>query len=281
MPAHRSVSQLTSYGACGEQFRLSRIARAPSRPAGWFMHGTAFHGVIEEWEKAGRPDVALDEQFSTLFRALIEAEQVKWPDEGAWMTGGRKSTAQDIEDREAIGRWQVEDYRRFALEHAAEWRIVATEVEFRMDFGGVEVLGYIDQIRQYADGRIEASDLKTGTSNAGSAIQLATYAHAVEKFMGVPRPMRGVFVKAGRPATARAKAKPTVDVDADLTHWTKARLDRWFYDMDRAERAGIYLANPQDGCERTCGVAQFCFARGHESSAAQYAPAPLKIQEAA
>lgn len=218
----------------------------------------------------------MDEQFSVIYTKMIEAEKVKWPDESAWMVGGRKSTAQDIEDREAIGRWQVLDYVRFAELNEANWRVIATEVEFRMDFAGVEVLGYIDQVRQYIDGRIEGADLKTGTSNAGSSVQLATYSHAIGENMRIERPLHGVFIKAGRPATARAKEKPTVDVGADLTHWSKERLDRWYYDMDRAEKAGIYLANPQDGCERTCGVAQFCFARGHEPSAALYAPATLQ-----
>lgn len=278
MPKRRSVSQLTSYSSCQESYRLERIAKAPRRPAGWFQMGTSYHQVIEDWEKGGRvEDVeALHEAFSVHYNAGIEQTKLTWPDLSVWMTGGSKTGEQDVADREVLGRWQVEDYARFAREHEGEWRIIATEVYFEMDFGGVKVIGYIDQIRQYADGRIEAIDLKTGSSTPVTAVQLATYGFAVEKFMGV-LPTSGAFVKAGRPPTPRSKkGKPTADIRHDLTGWTKDKLDRWFVDMDRSERAGIYLPNPGDHCARTCGVAQFCSAVGHPPSAALYAPATLQ-----
>lgn len=51
---HRSVSQVSSYAQCGEAYRLSRVAMAPSKPAAWFPHGTAYHAVIEEYENSHR-----------------------------------------------------------------------------------------------------------------------------------------------------------------------------------------------------------------------------------
>src|SRR5699024_11228456 len=51
---HRSVSQLTTYTACSEQFRLQRVAKAPQQPAAWFIHGSGFHHAIEEYELSGR-----------------------------------------------------------------------------------------------------------------------------------------------------------------------------------------------------------------------------------
>lgn len=281
MPKRRSVSQLTSYSSCSENYYLQRIAKAPERPAAWLQMGVSLHFVVEEWEKGGRTEdvAALQAKYSEHYNAGIEATLATWPDPEVWMTGGSKTGAQDIADREALGRWQVADYVRFAKEHEAHWRVIETEVRFELDFGGVPVLGFIDQIRQNADGSIEADDVKSGTGY-DKVVQLATYAHAVHKFMGV-LPTTGAFVKAGRPPTPRSKkGKPTHDERHDLTAWTKSKLDRWFVDMDRAERAGIYLPNPGDHCARTCGVAQFCSAVGHPESAARF-PRPALQEEAA
>ena len=49
-PKRRSVSQFSTYMSCGEQYRLSRVAQAPQRPAAWFAMGSAVHEVIEQWE---------------------------------------------------------------------------------------------------------------------------------------------------------------------------------------------------------------------------------------
>lgn len=267
---HRSVSQVSSFAQCGEAYRLSRVAMAPSKPAAWFPHGTAYHSVIEEYENSLRTVSvpALQDLFRYEYHAEIAKMRERWPDEANWITGGRKKGFKDIEDREAIGVWQVNDYVDFAEAHKRAWRIlplgggkVATEVKFEIFFGGVKVIGFIDQIRQYADGSLEVADLKTGTSTPGSAMQLGVYGEVVFEQTGV-RPVSGVFVKAGRPATPNVAAKPTRDVQHFLYGWNKPLLDSIFTDMDRAESQGIFLPNPQDGCERTCTVSDHCRIKG-------------------
>lgn len=42
-----SHSQLTTYTRCGKQYYLERIAAAPSKPAVYFVSGTAIHAAIE------------------------------------------------------------------------------------------------------------------------------------------------------------------------------------------------------------------------------------------
>ena len=282
--AHRSVSQVSSFAQCGEAYRLSRVAKVPQRPAAWFPHGTAYHAVIEEYENTGRTltKQALADRFINLYQEAIAKMREQWPDENDWITGGRKKGFRDIEDREAIGVWQVLDYVDFAKAHEDQWRIlplgdgkIATEVEFHIDFGGVDCFGFIDQIRQYPDGSLEVADLKTGTSTPGSAMQLAVYAYVVQQNTGI-LPVSGVFVKAGRPATAAKPtvvkpATPTWDIQHRLHGWDKSLLDSIFSDMDRAEKAGIFLPNPQDGCERTCTVSEYCRIKGWGSSPARFA----------
>lgn len=275
---HRSVSQVSSFAQCGEAFRLSRVAKVPSRPAAWFSHGTAYHFAIEEWENSRRTLklATLESLFKDMYQGEIAKLKERWPDEGDWLTGGRKKGFQDIEDREAIGLWQINDYMGFAEAHKDEWRIlpmgdgVATEVRFEIELGGVKVVGFIDQIRQWRDGSLEPADLKTGSSTPGSTMQLGVYALAIEANMGV-RPQTGVFVKAGRPATARGAEKPTKDLKHSLEEWTPELLGDLFKDMDRMDKLGLFLPNPQDGCERTCTVAEHCRIKGYGPGGAEFA----------
>ena len=272
-PIRRSVSQLTSYASCGEAYRLQKVAKAPQRPAAWFAMGRAAHKAIEDYENEARKHTPAElvEVFNAAYDAEIAADLAKWPDWDAWMTGGRKSGEQDVADRRVIGAYQVEQYIEYAQENATNWRVIASEVGFETDIGGVIVSGYIDQVRQHADGTIEVADPKGGSTTPGSAIQLAVYAVAVEENMGV-RPEKACFIKLARPATTRGKAKPTTELPHDLSLWSKDLLVRMFRDFDRAERRGIYLPNATDDCHRTCSVADYCTipGKGFGPSAAQF-----------
>lgn len=272
------MSQVSSFAQCAEAFRLSRVAKAPAKPAAWFPHGTAYHFAIEEYENSLRklrPEL-VESLFTDYYREEIGKMKEQWPEEGDWLTGGRKKGFQDIEDREAIGIWQIHDYIKFAEATKDEWRLlpmgdgVATEVEFKIELGGVTVVGFIDQLRQYRDGSIAPADLKTGSSTPGSTMQLGVYAEAVLANTGV-RPQVGMFVKAGRPATARGAEKPTRDVPHSLEEWTPELLGTLFKDMDRMDKLGLFLPNPQDGCERTCTVAEHCRIKGYGPGRAEFA----------
>ncbi len=269
----RSVSQFTAYADCQERYRLERIAKAPQRPAAWLAHGVAVHESLEAYERDGRTHTA--DQVKAIFvkeyQARIERTKLEWPDMDAWLVGGRKKAEVDIEDRERIGQMQIDEYFRYAEESAAEWRVVATEVEFTVSLGDVEVFGYIDAIRQYADGSIAVVDLKSGSTTPGSAFQLGVYSHAVHEYMGI-LPSRGIFVKLARPASGSAKAKPTTELEHDLTPWTRELLGEMFRDMDRSEAQRIWIPNATDGCQRFCAAAQYCTVpgKGHMESAAKF-----------
>ena len=264
------MSQVGSFAQCAEAYRLSRVARVPSKPAAWFNHGTAYHFAIEEYENSGRKlsKELLTSLFTDLYREEINKLKERWPDEKDWLTGGNKKGFKDIEDREVIGVWQVHDYVDFAEAHKDDWRILplgngllATEVKFTIELGGVSVNGYIDQIREWRDGSLEVADLKTGSREPASSMQLGVYAQVALQNTG-KLPATGVFVKAGRPATAKVDAKPTKDIRRTLDEWTPEFLGSMFKDMDRMDKLGLFLPNPQDGCERTCTVAEYCRVKG-------------------
>lgn len=267
MPRHRSVSQLTSFTRCGEAYRLERVAKAPQRPAAWFHHGTAVHHAIEQYELSGRAITAAGVQHLAVTeydRLIAEALNTE-PDFSRWMTGGNKRGEKDVEDRRGVVASQAEAYVLFAEAHSEEWRILdlggtpAVEVEFRVDFGGVEVLGYIDQIRQYRDGRIQPVDIKTGSRKQDSAFQLAIYAHAINANLGV-LPITGSFWE----------AKHAADNEMLLTGWSKRLLDDMFVRFDEAERRALYVPNPGDAC-RVCSVRDYCRVNGNPDLAEGYA----------
>lgn len=246
------------------------MARVPSRPAAWFNHGTAYHFAIEEYENSGRKlsKELLTSLFTDLYREEIAKAKEQWPEEKDWLTGGNKKAWKDIEDREVIGVWQVHDYVDFAEASKDEWRIlpigdgkIATEVKFNIVLGGVEVVGYIDQIREFRTGELEVADLKTGSREPASTMQLGVYRQVAFQNTG-KLPATGVFVKAGRPATAKVDAKPTKDIRRALDEWTPEFLGSMFKDMNRMDQMGMFLPNPQDGCERTCTVAEYCRVKG-------------------
>lgn len=267
---HRSVSQVSSFAQCAEAYRLSRVARVPSRPAAWFIHGTAYHFAIEEFENSQRKlsKEVLESLFRDLYKEEIAKTQEQWPEEKDWLTGGNKKAWNDVKDREEIGVWQVHDYVDFAEATKDEWRIlpigdgkIATEVKFNITLGGVEVVGYIDQIREFRTGELEVADLKTGSREPNSTMQLGVYRQVAFQNTG-KLPATGVFVKAGRPATAKVDAKPTKDIRRTLDEWTPEFLGSMFKDMNRMDQMGMFLPNPQDGCERTCTVAEYCRVKG-------------------
>lgn len=296
----RSASQITSYSACGEAYRLERIERAPARPAAWFFQGTAFHLAIESWEESRRA-LSLEEledifvvEYRELANAAIEKQSGSL---AAFMTGGNKKPETDLTDREALGIYQIEDYVRLARAEEEHWAVVANELYFEIEIYGVWVRGYIDQIvMNLKTGKVYPRDLKTGQNMPPTPIQLAIYALALQRVTAeheakadaepLPWSSEDVlttyaeWLKGGRPqsASGKTKAKPTEIIAIDLTDWGEERIAAWLLEMDRAEKADIYLPNPSDSCFRMCSVAQFCSVMGqHMPSVDQYKRPALPI----
>lgn len=271
---HRSVSQLTTYTSCSEQYRLQRVARTPERPAAWFYHGSGFHEAIEQWELSERQmTVEQAQEVSRLYydKAVAEALE-KEPNFGRWMTGGSKKGENDVRDRREKMADQVAIYITYANAHADTWRIarfgpkgIAAELEFNIQFGSVMVKGFIDQVRETSDGRLIPVDLKSGSKEPSSGFQLAVYAHAINEYMGV-LPEQGAFFM----PKLRRDQSLVGDVWKDLRPFSRELLDGMFEDFDKAERAGVYIPNPSDSC-RTCSVSDYCRVNGNPSMVAEFA----------
>ena len=237
------------------------------------MQGTAFHEVVEEWERSGRTlEVAyLQEQYRQIYDAGINAERERVPDLSEWLTGGRTKPENDIAARREKGTAQVVGYVEYARN--AEWRMAelpdgspAIEWKFRVDFDGIEVIGAIDQVIVWPNGTYGVRDLKTGTKKPEWAFQLGIYALAWDYYFG-QRIQWGDFYMAKNNA-------PTDPLD--LSAFTWERVSRWVGNMDKAVRLGLFVPNVGDAC-RICLVRRFCDAVGAEPEV--YPPDSLSDRE--
>ncbi|WP_436776084.1 RecB family exonuclease [Yinghuangia sp. YIM S09857] len=249
MSLHRSVSQVTGYAGCGERYRLERVAKVPQRPAAWTIQGTAFHAAVEYFER--HQDDPLSTYYDTYDTAIAAAKEAE-PDLSRWMRGGRKKTEKDISDRREAGAEQVRGYLAYAADVPFRiWRdpdgLPGIEYEFRVRLGGVEVLGYIDQILAWPNGAVTVRDFKTGSRENNKPFQLKVYALAIEQMWETP-------VRYGDFWMARDSA-PTKFYD--LATFQSGEVERQFENMDAAEKAGFYLANPGSNCF-ACGVKDHC-----------------------
>lgn len=148
-------------------------------------------------------------------------------------------------------------------------------------------MGFIDQVvLNLRTNYVFARDAKTGANMPPVPVQLAIYAAALHdlaagdeegKLPWTKDQVLGSYaewLKLGRPtsSTGKTKAKPTELIPIDLTNWGRDRVAAWLREMDRAERADIYIPNPTNDCLRMCPVAQFCSVVGeHMPSVEQYA----------
>ena len=129
--------------------RLSELDPLSSGPdAKWF--GTRIHRLLEDWQRAGMTEVALEKELEALeadpaLDALARAfwlprimPSLRWAAETVWAA------------REE--RWPV-----------------ATEARGAMVTGGIRLHGKADRIDQLADGRLAIVDYKSGSAPSGTA----------------------------------------------------------------------------------------------------------------
>ena len=230
-------------------------------PAAWTLQGTAVHEAVEFYEKSDSA-VELGDVLAVYYEAwdtgLMHMQETE-PDLSKWMTGTPKTKGNvDAGNRRKRGAEQVAAYIGYRQNDPFEiWETpdgrLAVELEFRVVLGGVEVLGYIDQVLEAPDGSLRVRDIKTGTKLPESAVQLGVYAEAVEQMCGV-RPGFGDFFMCKNNAPTSAY---------DLSKYTTERLGRWFARLDRAINARVFIPNPGDAC-RVCGVSRYCDAVGSD-----------------
>jgi putative RecB family exonuclease len=266
---HRSVSQLKEYSiehdGCPYRWYLHRVERKWQKPAAWSPQGTGVHKVGEEYERSGRT-LTLEQAFEIFDESYMEEINkltAETPNFKMWFRSGgwRRSVEDDIERRWGIGYEQVEKYIDYYKERPEEKVFVtedgtlAVELPFRIDFDGVEVIGYIDQVVwDPIEKRWVVRDIKTGKT-PGDEMQLAVYGVVMEED-------HGLVIDYGDYWMA-VSGKPTFPYD--LTDWPKSRLSDEFGAMDQGVKEERFDPNPSlDRC-KMCSVNWACEFRMSEN----------------
>src|SRR5690606_36048762 len=199
-------------------------------------------------------------EYAKAFAEAVNKMLDETPNTDFWYSSGPYDGLADIERRFQIGLEQVERYIDYYARVPDEVIWVAPdgepaiELEFEVDYDGVKVKGFIDQVVKYVLNREEAvkpRDVKTGNEPSGE-FQLATYADYLQQEYDLTV-VEGDYLMTGK----RGKKQAYI-VEYDLSEWTHERLKeeyQWADDVIRNER---FEPDPDPKKCHLCGVADSC-----------------------
>lgn len=257
---HRSVSQITSYAECGYRYKLERVVKVPQTPAWWFVGGSAFHTFVEFYEREALRGAWLNEEdaavaFSNaLVQAIIDELAVSEVDSSSWRAAAKGTEGEEwwFTNGAKMARLYARNnppdrpFKTLILPDGEP----AIEMPFKIAAGNVWVEGFIDHLTIDNNGYVDVVDFKSGSRRPVGKFQLELYAAAVEKFLGVRVARVSYYM-----------TRPRSDGQHLSSYsWTPDRLpfiEHQVMEMDRAERAGIYLPVVTSFCGG-CGVREYC-----------------------
>lgn len=276
-PEHISHSARETLERCARSYFLSRVAKAPKRPALWLAGGSAVHETTEFydlWTLAGpgprghEQGFSISEVWDTAFNAQIAKAREKEPNENKWA----RSQAEPIEVWRKQGLQFVQSY--IDWRERSPWEIWTTpegEPAIELDVSGylpgceVEIKAYLDRI--FWDPVFKKHhilDLKSGKKPPKNADQFGTYA-------ALTKVKYGVDIDSGVPFMNR---KGGLGKPFDLTEHTPEFVGLVFGEaweqVQEYARTGVWPANTGD-CY-ICDVSASCHAVGGPLSV-QFDPA--------
>ena len=253
---HLSYSGLDSLLTCSERFRLEKVLSVPRGTAWYLLGGSAVHSATEylDKEETDSPREAWDRAWAEQL-ATIEGQ-----DHTTIRAGGRASDKWPNKENkdwwEDNGLKQVEGWAAWSAARKAEgWTLWGIEVPFQITLGDTPVRGFIDRVWVTPTGELEVHDLKTGSRQPPSAVQLGVYRQGLRKEHGIDPII-------GRYHMTRQGMKPSYEAaQRDLTIYTEDMLGSW-YDRARAIiEAGLFIPHIGPFCT-SCTVAPYCSAVG-------------------
>jgi putative RecB family exonuclease len=198
LPKNTSFSARETLQRCARSYFLSRIARAPKRPALWSVGGSAVHETTEFYDllRVGEggedPDLMKFELagiWEACFQQQLDKAFEKEPNENKW---GR-SQSEPIEVWRRQGLQFVQSY--IDWRERSPWEIWTTpegEPAIELDISGmlpgcpVEIKAYLDRVfKDPVFGKLWILDLKSGKRPPKSPAQFETYAALLRKKYGV------------------------------------------------------------------------------------------------
>lgn len=286
-PLHLSPSQVSSLGTCGEQFRLTRVARVEERPQWAGIGGSAVHRMTEDEDRRRyNPDhevhewewywqEALDEAIRRSPSYALEDYYVggraskEWPNKETpdwWAVHGPqfvKSWATWL-DRNALDIWEFPDPETGELTPCIEYEVMAQNYGDYVPANALYVKSIIDRVLVDAEGRLYIVDLKSGSMTPSWPQQMALNNLGFKQSIACPDDPGAAY--AGFWKARKGGIDPGWH---DLSRFT----DEWLWQQVANAKAirdqHLFIAQPTMLCKSACGVQQFCTAvggtRAHEA----------------
>ena len=267
-----SYSSMSSWLECGKRFELERVYNAPQTGAWYFLGGNAVHKASEYLDLG-----ETDDSHAAWSRAW--AEELANVEPGTEIkAGGRKS--KQWPDKENKDWWEyhgpqfVESWRLWTQEKFREgWTwlhhgpndVPAIEVPVQFEFEDVLVKGYIDRVMVDPNGQVIVVDLKTGSREPNSSLQLAIYALGLQRNIGVTASLGGYWM-------ARQGDIPT---QHSLSHLTDELVGSWFKGVQTGIENEIFVPKVGPLCN-SCSVQAYCPAVGGNQDALTRPTIPLE-----
>lgn len=259
-----SFSQVKAIRSCGMQHAIGRLTRHgladPARPGWALVGGTAFHTAVMRYEDLfiteGGSDSgnSIEQLWTDAFAETIEETRAAagpYDDIQTWYASARGKEGYDW--WRVAGQDMVELYAKThgTDEWQSTWTLLAQEWEYRLDVGGFESHGFIDQVWQHTGtGLLRIDDLKSGSRAVKDPLQLAEYAYAVIIGKAIP------YNQVGTVAYYDARKGDWTTFEDITARVTFAELS-YHHAAARAHKGAIPMANVTDMCGG-CSVKDLC-----------------------
>ena len=255
--SYLSYSSLSSWLECSKRFELERVLNAPQTEAWWFLGGNAVHKASEllDLGELDDPSIAWARAFNEELEKIEPGSEIKaggrkskqWPDKENkdwWEYHGPQFVASWI-------RWRDEKFRDGWQWLETPTGDPAVEVPVQFEFEDVLVKGYIDRVMVDPNGQVIVVDLKTGSREPNSSLQLAIYALGLARNLGVTATLGGYWM-------ARQGDIPT---QHSLSHLTDELVGSWFKSVQTGIENEIFVPKVGPLCN-SCSVQAYCPAVG-------------------
>ena len=258
-----SYSSLDTFQQCGEKFRLTRVHKVTEEQAYWMVGGSAFH-TASEWFDQGD-----NRSLHELWREAWNAEYEKLDLSRPIRAGGRATKAYpNKEDHTWWNQHGPEMLNNYAIwRRNSGWEIYTDnghpfiEYQFTLTLPNpfpaddaspeLALTGYVDRVFVTPNGEVVICDLKTGSKEPASSLQLGIYCAGL-------RQRGGLNASLGCYYMAR-KGEPGATLS--LHHYTDDLLAYWLGMFEDNVRSQKFLPHVTSMCQ-TCMVAPSCYAVG-------------------
>lgn len=146
-----SPSRITTYLACPTKYMWTYIdprGKWFARAKSYYSFGSSLHAVLQRFHDAGDVGVQTKEQ-------AIAALEESWVDAGY-------SSPEEAQEALAEGRELISTYVEEQIAAPSEAKTIYIEKQLRKDMGDFVLMGRIDRVDEWPDGKIEIIDYKSG-----------------------------------------------------------------------------------------------------------------------